>query len=79
MLVTILFTTDTFRSNLTVSRWRDLVWLAWLAVPLYLVHQFEEYSLQTLGFDYSIQNMIARKLGYPPYRTARFPWPSTRW
>ena len=73
VLVAILFTTDTFRSNLTVSRWRDLVWLAWLAVPLYLVHQFEEYSLPTLGFNYSIQNMIAQKLGYPPYPDCPIP------
>ena len=73
VLVAILFTTDTFRSNLTVSRWRDLVWLAWLAVPLYLVHQFEEYSLPTLGLDYSIQNMIAQKLGYPPYPDCPIP------
>src|SRR5690242_5203978 len=57
VMVAVLLTTDTFRSNTTVSRWRDLVWLAWLAVPLYLLHQFEEYSLPTLGLDYSIQNM----------------------
>jgi hypothetical protein len=73
VLIAILLTTDTFRSNTTVSRWRDLVWLAWLAVPLYLLHQFEEYSLQTLGFDYSIQDMIAGKLGYPPYPDCPIP------
>jgi hypothetical protein len=73
VLILILLTTDTFRSNTAVSRWRDLVWLAWLAVPLYLVHQFEEYSLQTLGFDYSIQDMIAMKLGYPPYPDCPIP------
>jgi hypothetical protein len=28
--------------------------LAWLAVPLYWVHQFEEYSLPVIGIDYSI-------------------------
>jgi len=42
-MVAILLTTDTFRSNTTVSRWRDPVWLAWLAAPLYWVHQLEEY------------------------------------
>jgi hypothetical protein len=73
VLIAILLTTDTFRSNTTVSRWRDLVWLAWLAVPLYLLHQFEEYSLPTLGLDYSIQNMIAQKLGYPPYPDCPIP------
>ena len=49
VMVAILLTTDTFRSNTTVSRWRDPVWLAWLAVPLYWVHQLEEYSLPVIG------------------------------
>ena len=49
VMVAIMMTTDTFRSNLTVSRWRDVVWLAWLAVPLYWVHQLEEYSLPVMG------------------------------
>ena len=49
VMVAIMMTTDTFRSNLTVSRWRDAVWLAWLAAPLYWVHQLEEYSLPVIG------------------------------
>ena len=73
VMFAILLLTDTFRGNTTVSRWRDTVWLGWLAVPLYWVHQFEEYSLQTLGFDYSIQDMIAKKLGYPPYPDCPIP------
>ncbi len=48
-MVAILMTTDTFRRNITVSRWRDPAWLAWLAVPLYWIHQFEEYSLPVIG------------------------------
>jgi hypothetical protein len=68
-VVAILLTTDTFRGNTAVSRWRDVVWLAWLATPLYLAHQFEEYSLPVLGFDYSIQGVLnrwtqQRPLGY---------------
>jgi hypothetical protein len=55
------------------------VWLAWLAVPLYWIHQFEEYSLPVLGFDYSIQEMIARRSAFRRIRTVRFRWPSTRW
>jgi hypothetical protein len=73
VLVVVLLKTDTFRSNTTVSRWRDVVWLAWLATPLYLIHQFEEYSLQTLGFDYSIQDMISQKMGFPPYPDSPIP------
>lgn len=52
VMVAIMMTTDTFRSNLTVSRWRDAVWLAWLAAPLYWVHQLEEYSLPVMGLPW---------------------------
>jgi hypothetical protein len=72
-MVAILLMTDTFRGNTTVSRWRDPVWLAWLAVPLYWVHQFEEYSLPVLGIDYSIQEMICEKIGFPPYPACPIP------
>ena len=33
VMVAIMMTTDTFRSTPTLSRWRDAVWLAWLAAP----------------------------------------------
>jgi hypothetical protein len=32
-----------------------------LAVPLYWMHQFEGYSLPTLGFEYSIQDYFSRE------------------
>src|SRR5438270_448362 len=73
VMIAVLLMTDAFLSNPGESRWHDVVWLAWLAVPLYLLHQFEEYSLPTLGFDYSIQNMIAQKMGYPPYPDCPIP------
>jgi len=67
VMVAIMLLTDTFRSNLAVSRWRDAVWLAWLAAPLYWIHQLEEYSLPVLGFDYNLPDMVARNIGFPPY------------
>ena len=73
VMVAILLMTDTFRGNTTVSRWRDPMWLAWLAVPLYWIHQFEEYSLPVIGFDYSIQEMICQKIGFPPYPDCPIP------
>jgi len=73
VMVAILLITDTFRGNTTVSRWRDPAWLAWLAVPLYWVHQFEEYSLPVIGIDYSIQEMICQKIGFPPYPDCPIP------
>jgi len=67
VMVAIMLVTDTFRGNTAVSRWRDPVWLGWLAAPLYWLHQFEEYSLRLLGFDYSIQEMVCKNMGFPPY------------
>jgi hypothetical protein len=73
VMIAILLMTDTFRGSPTVSRWRDPEWLAWLAVPLYWIHQFEEYSLPTIGLDYSIQEMICEKIGFPPYPECPIP------
>ena len=73
VIVAILLTTDTFRDDKTVSRWRDPMWLAWLAVPLYWIHQFEEYSLPVMGLDYSIQEMICKKLGFAAYPDCPIP------
>ena len=78
-MVAILLTTDTFRGNTAVSRWRDLVWLAWLAAPLYWVHQLEEYSLPVMGLDYSLPDMVARTSAFRRIRSARSPCRSTRW
>jgi len=53
--------------ELTVSRWRDPVWLAWLAVPMLMVHMFEEYGFDVLGRTYDFPDGICRNLGYEPY------------
>ena len=73
VMIAILLLTDTFRGSTTVSRWRDPMWLAWLAVPFYWLHQFEEYSLPVIGLDYSIQEMICKNLGFPPYPDCPIP------
>ncbi|HTP25307.1 MAG TPA: HXXEE domain-containing protein [Anaeromyxobacteraceae bacterium] len=72
-MVAILLMTDTFRGNTTVSRGRDPMWLAWLAVPLYWVHQFEEYSLPVIGLNYSLPDMVCGKLDFPPYPDCPIP------
>ena len=73
VMIAVLLMTDTFRNTITVSRWHDPMWLAWLAVPLYWLHQFEEYSLPVVGIDYSIQEMICEKIGFPPYPECPIP------
>ena len=49
VLLFILFGTDVLG-----TRWHDLRWLAWLAVPVYLLHQFEEYAMNMVNGTYII-------------------------
>ena len=78
VMVAIFLTTDTFRGNTTVCA--GAISMAGVARrAALLIHQFEEYSLPVLGFDYSIQEMICEKIGFPPYPDCQFRWPSTRW
>jgi len=75
VMVAILLLTDTFRDNTNVSRWRDPVWLGWLAVPLYWIHQLEEYSLPVIGLPYSLPDMVCKNFGFPPYPECPIPMP----
>lgn len=52
VMLVVLFATDLCRSGACGgsrlgSRWHDPYWLAWLPMPVYLLHQFEEYSCHT--------------------------------
>lgn len=74
LLAGLLFT-NIFRSMPKISRWRDIQWLAWLAVPVYLLHQFDEY-----GFFYAHAGMktvfadtICLNLGYDAYPECPLP------
>ena len=74
VMVAIMMTTDTFRGNTAESRWRDPVWLGWLAAPIYWIHQFEEYSLPALGFgSFAIQENVCKNMGYPAYPECPIP------
>ena len=75
VMLAILLLTDTFRGDTKVSRWRDVVWLAWLAVPLYWIHQLEEYSLPVIGLPYSLPDMVCEKFNFPPYPDCPIPMP----
>ncbi len=55
------------RGRATGSRWWDPVWLAWLTVPMLMVHMFEEYGFDVLGRTYDLPAMLCKNLGYPPY------------
>ena len=40
VLLILLFGTDLLHPN-GGSRWKDVTWLVWLAVPVYQIHQFD--------------------------------------
>ncbi len=74
LLLGLLLCTDALRSDLTVSRWRDLVWLAWLGTLAYLVHQFEEHGVDALGATYAFRAEMCRNFGFPDVQTCPIPF-----
>jgi hypothetical protein len=68
-----LFGTDLFRSNLSQSRWRDSVWLAWLAPVSYAAHQFEEYGIDALGRHFAFPDLFCTSMGLAPYPACSVP------
>lgn len=70
---TVMLHTNAMRSNLAVSRWRDPVWLAWLVVPMLMLHMFEEYGFDILGRTYDLPAMVCKNIGYQPYPDCPIP------
>ncbi|MBR5534407.1 MAG: HXXEE domain-containing protein [Ruminiclostridium sp.] len=57
VLLILLFGTDLLHLN-GGSRWKDVTWLAWLAVPVYQIHQFEEYALHMTDWTYDMVSVF---------------------
>lgn len=72
-LFAVMLYSDAMRSQRTISRWRDPVWLAWLAVPMLMIHMFEEYGFDVLGRTYDLPAMVCKNIGYPPYPDCPIP------
>ena len=49
VLFILLFGTRLLQSEPGSSRWHDRVWLSWLAVVIYLLHNVEEYGIDVFG------------------------------
>ncbi|WP_273735198.1 HXXEE domain-containing protein [Mycolicibacterium septicum] len=64
VLAVLLFATDLCRQRAGVSRWRDPVWLSWLMVLAYLIHNFEEYGIDATGTRYGFPKMLCNMFGY---------------
>lgn len=57
VMLVLLFATDLLRGS-DAPRVRDPYWLAWAAMPAYLVHQFEEYALNIADGNYVIVEQV---------------------
>jgi hypothetical protein len=72
-LLLLLFTTSVFRSGLSIPRWRDPVWLSWLAPAAYMLHQFEEYGIDAHGIRFAFPDLLCTSVGMPPYPGCSLP------
>lgn len=75
LLLVLLLFTDRLRSDLNQPRWKDLRWLSWLAVVIYLIHNVEEYGVDLLGQVHAFPQSMCATLGQPPYPFCPIPAP----
>jgi hypothetical protein len=73
VLLVLLLGTERLRSDLTRSRWRDPVWLAWLAVPIYMIHNVEEYGIDLLGRRHEFPDALCTTLKLGAYPACPVP------
>jgi Protein of unknown function with HXXEE motif len=73
VLLVLLFGTHLFRSEPGSSRWRDRVWLSWLAMVIYLLHNVEEYGIDLFGRMHAFPDAICTVLKLGPYPVCTLP------
>ena len=73
VLLVLLFGTHLFRGEPDASRWRDRVWLSWLAMVIYLLHNVEEYGVDLFGRLHEFPDSICAVLNLPPYPDCPLP------
>lgn len=73
ILLVLLFITNRLRSDLLRSRLRDRVWLSWLAVAIYLIHNVEEYGIDLLGQSHAFPPSMCATLGQQAYPLCPIP------
>jgi hypothetical protein len=60
---------------LRAPRWHDPAWLGWLAVPVYLLHQVEEYGVDATGHTHAFPDALCTQVGLAPYPSCGIPEP----
>ena len=74
LLLALLLATGLLRSDRSVSRWQDLVWLAWAGMLVYLVHQFEEHGIDAEGRHYAFRAFLCGSVGFADPKTCLVPY-----
>ncbi|MDQ2699435.1 MAG: hypothetical protein M3Y46_11635, partial [Actinomycetota bacterium] len=58
----ILLCTNVLRGDRSLPRWRDLRWLSFLAVAVYMVHNVEEYGIAANGVLHAFPDALCTAL-----------------
>ncbi|MDP1752428.1 MAG: HXXEE domain-containing protein [Reyranella sp.] len=74
LLLALLLVTDLLRSDRSIPRWRDLPWLAWAGMLVYLVHQFEEHGIDAEGRHYAFRAFLCAGVGFADPKTCLVPY-----
>jgi len=67
VILAVLLATDVLRGDRAIPRWRDLRWLSFLAVAVYLVHNVEEYGIAANGVPHAFPDALCVLLGQPGF------------
>lgn len=73
VLLVLLFATNLLRSDRVTPRRRDVRWLSFLAVAVYMVHNVEEYGIAANGVVHAFPDSLCTVLGQPPYPACALP------
>lgn len=73
VILVLLFATNILRHDIQVNRWRDPAWLSWLAVTIYMLHQFEEYGIDFVGSKHAFPDELCMRLGLGNYPACPIP------
>ncbi len=73
VVLVLLFATNKLRGDLKKSRWKDHIWLSWLAVAIYLIHNVEEYGVDLLGQLHAFPNSMCTMLGLSAFPSCPIP------
>jgi hypothetical protein len=72
-LLFVLLCTNALRSDRSVARWGDMVWLTWSGAFVYLVHQFEEHGVDAADHAYAFRGFLCAAVGFPDAETCPVP------